>query len=326
VVLFYLPIKDSVLPIYTILFLYSILNQFYLPAEAATLPGVCHKKLLVAANSIFLFTVYGALIVGFGLAGPLIKLVGYQMPFVLGSLMLIFAALSVWLLPERTFSKAKARAKLANSQEFFKKLKEGYQFIQTNPPVLFPLLLLVFCQIIITMLAVLSPAAVVKILGTALINVSETFIIPVGVGAMVGMITTVRLLQKTRKRYLITTGLFLASLVLFCLVLIIPHFAYPAKIVAQISLGFLIGLAFSIFTIPTQTLLQEKTPVGLRGRVFGVLGFLITLSSVVPVLFAATIGEVLGEIWMILILAIIIFILGIISLKGENVVYRFYRT
>jgi len=110
------------------------------------------------------------------------------------------------------------------------------------------------------------------------------------------------------------------------LALIVPQFSHNLKIISQISLGFLAGFSFSIFTIPTQTLLQEKTPIEMRGRVFGVLGFLITLSSVFPVLFVATVGEILGEIWMVLILAIVIFALGIFSLKGENVIKRFYRS
>lgn len=63
-----------------------------------------------------------------------------------------------------------------------------------------------------------------------------------------------------------------------------------------------------------------------RGRVFGVLGFMITLASIFPVLFSATVGEFLGEIWMILILASVIFMAGFISLKGDNVIFRFNRS
>jgi len=326
VVLFYLPAKDFIWPIYSILFLYSLLNQFYLPAEAATMPGVVPKKLLPTANSLFLFTVYFSLVLGFGLAGPIVRLFGYRMPFIIGSILLILAAISVWSLPIEAFFKAKIRNKNLVFSEFIKKMTEGYNFIKSQPTVLFPLLLLVFSQIIISMLAVLSPALVVKILEMSLIRASEILILPAGLGAMVGMFLTVRLLKKIRKRYLINAGLFLSSIVLFILVLAVPQLTGLAKIISQLVVGFLAGLGLSIFIIPTQTLLQEKTPIGLRGRVFGVLGFMITLSAVVPVLFAATVGEILGELWMVLILAIIIFILGIISLKGENVVYRFYRS
>jgi len=325
VVLLYLPVRNSIWPIYSILLLYSFLNQFYLPAEAATLPGTVSRKLLPSANSLFLFTTYASLILGYGLAGPLIKLIGRQFPFVIGSLMLILAALAVRLLPSQTFSKINHKISSQYLPDFFKKLNEGYQFIRYNPTVLFPLLILVFSQIILSILLVLAPALIVKILNTDLINISSRLVLPIGIGGILGMITTVKLLKNIRKRYLINTGFFLLSFSLFFLVLAVPHFPQYFKILSEIVLGLICGFAFSLFTVPTQTLLQEKTPDNLRGRVFGVLGFLITLSSVLPVLFAATIGEFLGEIWVILILAIAIFSLGLFSWKGENVINRLYR-
>jgi len=244
----------------------------------------------------------------------------------LGSIMLLLAAIAVWLLPRATFSKAMDQFSADKFQEFLKKLKEGYEFIKNSPAVLFPLLLLVFSQIIITMIFVLAPALVVKVLGMNLVNISEYFILPGGLGAILGMALTVRFLKRIRKRYLIHVGLFLASFALFSLVLVVPHLSHLLKLISQIGFGFLGGLSFSLFVIPGQTLLQEKTPIELRGRIFGVLSFLITLAAVFPVLFSATIGEFLGERWMFLILAFIVFLLGLFSLKGENLVKSFYRS
>jgi len=158
------------------------------------------------------------------------------------------------------------------------------------------------------------------------VNISEYFILPGGLGAILGMALTVRFLKRIRKRYLIHVGLFLASFALFSLVLVVPHLSHLLKLISQIGFGFLGGLSFSLFVIPGQTLLQEKTPIELRGRIFGVLSFLITLAAVFPVLFSATIGEFLGERWMFLILAFIVFLLGLFSLKGENLVKSFYRS
>ena len=326
VVLFYLFVGNSVWPIYSILLLYSLLNQFYLPAEATTLPGAVAKRLLPAANSLFLFTTYAALTLGYGLAGPLIKLIGHQLPFILGSVMLILAAMAVWLLPAQTFSKTTTKKHIASLPKFLKKLNEGYQFIRTNSNVLFPLLLLAFSQIILSVLLVLGPALVVKILKTDLLNIGERLILPIGFGGVLGMAITVKLLHHIRKIRLISAGFFLISISLFLLVLAVPHFSSGLKIFSEVLLGFLSGFAFSLFTLPTQTLLQEKTPDNLRGRVFGVLGFMITLAAVIPVLFSATVGEFLGEIWMILILASVIFVVGLVTLKGENVLLRFYRS
>ncbi len=166
----------------------------------------------------------------------------------------------------------------------------------------------------------------VKILKTDLLNIGERLILPIGFGGVLGMAITVKLLHHIRKIRLISAGFFLISISLFLLVLAVPHFSSGLKIFGEVLLGFLSGFAFSLFTLPTQTLLQEKTPDNLRGRVFGVLGFMITLAAVIPVLFSATVGEFLGEIWMILILASVIFVVGLVTLKGENVLLRFYRS
>lgn len=324
VVLFYLPIGNSVWPIYSILLIYSFSNQFYFPAEATTLPRAVAKRLLPAANSLFLFTTYGALILGYGLAGPLVKLIGEKFPFVLGSLMLIFGAISVRLLPAKTFSNV-SRKGLTGITGFFRKIKEGYQFIRTSPHVLWPLLLLVFSQIILSVILVMAPALVVKILKIDLLNIGSRLILPIGFGGILGMATTVKLLTKIRKIRLINIGFFGLSLSLFFLILAVPHLVGGWKTLGSIFSGITAGYAFSLFLVPTQTLLQEKTPHNLRGRVFGVLGFMITISSVIPVLFSAVVAEFLGEIWILLILATMIFILGVISFKGENVIWRFKK-
>ncbi len=325
IVLFYLPVGNSIWPIYSILLIYSFSNQFYFPAEATTLPRAVAKKLLPAANSLFLFTTYATLILGYGLAGPLIKLIGQKFPFILGSLMLVTGAMIVRLLPTKTFSNA-SRQNLSSVASFFRKIKEGYQFIRTNTHVLLPLLLLVCSQIILSVILVMAPALIVKILKIDLLDIGSRLILPIGLGGILGMVTTVKLLAKIRKIRLINIGLFVLSFSLFLLILVVPHLNYVWKTLAVVLLGITAGYAFSLFLVPTQTLLQEKTPHNLRGRVFGVLGFMITISAVLPVLFSAVIAEFFGEIWMLLILATLIFILGIVSLKGENIAFRFNRS
>jgi MFS family permease len=138
IVLLYLSASSSIWPIYTILMIYSISNQFYLPAEAATMPSVVPQKLLSSANSLFLSTTYLSLVLGFGVAGLLVRVLGYQIPFILGSLMLILGALLVWRLPEMTFVKPTGKIDSSKFQEFLNKLVEGYRFLKASPTVLFP--------------------------------------------------------------------------------------------------------------------------------------------------------------------------------------------
>ncbi len=59
IVLLYLGIGNKIWPIYTIVLLYSICDEFFTPAEASTIPAIVKKENLPAANTLFLFTLHG---------------------------------------------------------------------------------------------------------------------------------------------------------------------------------------------------------------------------------------------------------------------------
>jgi hypothetical protein len=57
---------------------------------------------------------------------------------------------------------------------------------------------------------------------------------------------------------------------------------------------YFLGLGGLFIYISNQTLVQERTPENLRGRVFGTLGFLIHLATLPCLLFTSTIVDFLG--------------------------------
>lgn len=302
IVLCYLLVKEKVWPIYTIVFLYSLVNQLYIPAEAATLPGVVPKKLYPPANSIFMFTMYGTFLLGISLAGPLIKLVGREAPFFFSSLFLGLAAICVALLPS---GMKERKGKIRGVQEFWDRVKEGYLFIREKSTVLFPLILIVISEIIVGILAVLTPSFATEILSIELLDAGLILVFPAGLGALVGVQGVVWALRRIRKKKVISFGLFLMTFGLFCFSLIIPNLPI-LKTQAAVAVVFLLGIGFVSLIIPTQTLIQETTPEEFRGRVFGVLGFLITIAAILPVLLTATIADLLGVNWIMFIVALLI--------------------
>lgn len=318
VVLFYLPAQVSVWPIYTVIFVYALLNQIFIPAEAAMLPFLVKRELLPAANTLFIFTVYASFLIGFGLAGPVVKILGDTSTFLLVSLLLGLAALAAYRLPEDRDGKGKVR----KPNEFWQRFVQGYEFIQDKPKVLFPLLLMVFSGILMPMVAVLAPAIAVNILRIELIEASTTLVLPVGLGAIIGAITVVKLLKTTRKNKIITWGIFLSSFTVLSFGVVIPNL--DDKVLFGVLGAFALGLAFALTIIPTQTMLQEQTPDEMRGRVFGALVFLITAISILPVLFAATLAEFFGEIALLVFVSAVLFVLGILSLNSDYI-FKFYN-
>ena len=66
--------------------------------------------------------------------------------------------------------------------------------------------------------------------------------------------------------------------------------------------------------IPSQTQLQEDLPEDVRGRVFGVLNMLVSVSSFLPIIIAGAISDLVGTSTVLLAVAIAISASGVISI------------
>lgn len=318
VVLFYLPIQDSIWPIYTVVFIYSLLNQLFIPAEAASVPSSVPKSLYPTANTLFLFTIYGSFLIGFGLAGPLVDFVGERTPFVLGSAMLFFAGVTVSQLSKKVDVAQRANHK--SLRAFIDRLFEGYEFIKEKPLVLMPIILLALSQILVTIVGILTPAIASNVLNIRLVDSSFFLILPVGAGAIFGALTSVALVRRIRKKRIVSFGIFLAAVAFLWFSLVVPNVGHK---IGMASLNaFVIGYAFTLTVIPVQTLIQEQTPKAFRGRVFGVLTFAITSASLLPVLFAATIAEFFGVLALFSFLGFMLLVLGVGFINSEGLLAR----
>ena len=322
IVFFYIFVGQNIWPIYSVVFLFALVNQFYIPAEAAILPAIVGKKSLPAANSIFMFTIYGAIAAGFGLAGPLLNIFGNKFPFLFGPLCLFTGAVIVSLLPD---DQRGATNLSFRSSVFWNKLLEGFKFIKDQKLVLFPLLVFVGAQIAIVSLAILFPSYSANILNTSLRNASFYLVFAAVAGAISSALFIQKSIASIRKKALIKTGFILGSVSLFG---ISPgvSLAQSNRLSLACAFIFLAGFSFVLIAIPIQTLIQEHTPVKLRGRVFGVLGFLITLSNLAPALLTATIADILGVGWVIFIFATLALLAGLFLQLGKYEINTNHRT
>ena len=84
-ILLLIPIKTKLFLIYGVVFIYSFLNQFYLPAESASLPALIPSKNLPQANGFFFLTKQASSLIGIGLAGLLHQLFPVEISLVLCS-------------------------------------------------------------------------------------------------------------------------------------------------------------------------------------------------------------------------------------------------
>ena len=96
--------RQSLFLLYGVAMMYSFLNQFYVPAEQATLPAIVRKNHLAHANSLFFITQQAAIILGFGFAGLLSKTIGFTSSLYLCAFLLFSAFVSVSFLKQMKIS------------------------------------------------------------------------------------------------------------------------------------------------------------------------------------------------------------------------------
>jgi MFS family permease len=287
--------QDSIFILYAIVLTYSALNQFYGPAEAAALPSTVSTDLLARANSLFFITTQGTLILGFGFAGLLERLIGFNGTVILCSLFLFAAFISVSFLDEVAPKKRLPGEFEKVLKTFFDSIVEGYVFISKNKAVLFPLLILLGVQAVLAIVVVSLPAIASQILNISVNYSGISIVVPAGIGALLGSVFVPRLIKKGwRRKVIIEIGLGIIAFSLFALGLGIPFLPLWLRVSITPLLIMMTGFAFVGIDIPALTFLQESTPEWFRGRVFGNLWFMTTLITIFPVLFSGTIIEIFG--------------------------------
>lgn len=296
---------------YTVVFLYSLFNQFYVPAEAAALPLLMKGSKLPFANSLFFITQQSSLVLGFAVAGIIDQVLGFRLTLVAVAICLFIAFISVSFLPE-----IKPTEKLPENFEkrfskFFEQIIEGYKFIKGTHEVLLPFLLLLGVQVIFAVISINLPRLATDILMISPNSSGIAVVLPAGIGAIIGTLTIPNLISRgIRKWRIILVSLFLLSLSMVSAGLVVGFVALPFFV--------LTGMGAVGILVPSITYLQERTPKDLLGRVFGNFWFLTTLVTVLPVLFSATITDLLG-------IRVLLILLGGICFGVAGLAYKIKR-
>jgi predicted MFS family arabinose efflux permease len=298
-------IRGKIFPLYSIVFLYSFLDQFYMPSEAVSIPRIVPRSELPLANGLYSLTFQASLLAGFALAGPLIAFLGADSPFYLGAGLLFLAAIAVSYLP-----KYEEEHRHPSFAQYWKDLTYGYEYVRNHPLIYIPILMVTSFQIGIAVIAAVFPSYVRDVLGLAVRDASWELVIPGGVGVILASVVFVpRLLRRVRKIQVMKTGLIVAAISLLMFGFIIPLTPQWIRPVLAPLAAITGGVAGIFLLVPANTLIQEHTPNFLRGRVYGSLTFLLTIAMVAPTLVAATITDVIGS-------SSIIILLGLASLVG----------
>lgn len=297
--------------IYIISFIVSIITQFYVPAETPMIPKIVPKQYLTAANSLFGVGLFGSVLIGYVFSGPLISVFNYSGVFLFLTVLFIISSFCIYLLPNEIFvSSEKAYSNLRKLKgNIGLELKETYFMLSKNSRVIAPCLLLSFSQIIVLVLATIAPSYAKTILEVPAENLSILLFGPAALGMLVASIIIGSFLTRLDKQKMITTGVFISSIVLFLfpltskivsrhIIVVINTFLSNDFDLTAIHLAsilsFFAGFANALIFIPSQTIIQEKIPEEFRSKVYGLLFGLIGLLSLLPILLTGGFADKFG--------------------------------
>jgi len=318
----------------------STVTVFFAPAEAAMIPQVVPRRQLLTANGVFTLTLNAAFALGFALLGPLVVNIADPEAVILIVAVLYFvAAVFCFTLPP---SPPPPRAAEDHGPDpvgetqravetTMSQLREGLGFIRANPSISWSLLYLGIAASLVGVLGVLGPDFAQTTLGLAAKDLAVV-VLPLGFGIVMGILLLNAYGKYLPRRRVIEGGLIALGIMLSLLSISGPisRFlqqadgaggldlsAITSLLGVVVVIALLAGIAYAGVAIPSQTQLQEDLPADVRGRVFGILNMLVSVSSFLPIIIVGPISDVIGTGTVMLLLAF-----GVIAAGVGSVFFR----
>lgn len=320
----------AVLPVlYLISFATAIITQFYVPAEAPTIPRLVPPELLVTANSLFSFTYYSSLGVGSIVAGPVLRLFGPHVVFLVVSALFALAAWFASRLPreigKQTHIPSPSVAKLIHiARAVGTSVREGLAYVKASPAIAESLLLLTGTQVVLALLGTLGPGFADRVLEIDVRDASILITGPAVLGIILGALWVGSVGFWLRPKRLIQGGITAAGVVLILISLTVrlkrvPIFAwfYADSVILPIEffLFFLLGVANSMLDVPANSMLQKEAGGSMRGRVYGMLTAAVGGVGMLPIVATGLLADRLGVGKVIFAFGVIITIYGMLRMR-----------
>ncbi len=273
-------------------FLISTLTQFFAPAEQAMIPLIVEEGNLLSANSLYTTTMMASVIVGFAVGEPLLALADHLMsalgfadngPAILVGLSYVLAGVCLMAMApgKETLSQSKQMSDL------WLDIKDGLGYLGQQAQVRVAIIQLVLLSSVFAALAVLA-VRLAEMIPAIKASQFGFLLAAGGLGLGLGAVIVGNFGLRFPKRYLSLGG---ALGMAICLVAL----AWTTQqLWASMACIAVLGLCGALIGIPMQTLIQERTPEVMRGKVFGLQNNLINIALSLPLALASVIEARLG--------------------------------
>ncbi len=314
--------------LYTATFVFSTLSQFFGPAEGALIPALVGKRLLIAANSLFNLTFFASQLIGFAVLGPLIaKLLGLRALFQVATVLYVVCTVFIWLLPRDAPpppGPAEEPARLV--ARVWRDMAESVREILADRLMVKAIAYLSIASSAFYMLGALGPAFVTRVLGIPAEDLG--FILaPAGAGIIGGIILVTRYAHPGNRERMIDLGLITAGLATLAFALAKPtadviaglagaEAPLPVVIGLVMLLACVLGASTGYIIVPSQTILQERSPETMRARVYAAFYTVSNAAALGPVLFAGALSDLIGVMAVLVLIGLALTVTGLLILRS----------
>ncbi|MEX2245365.1 MAG: MFS transporter [Dehalococcoidia bacterium] len=307
--------RDHVTALLLISVFFATASQVFGTADAVTVPSVVPRDQLIAANSMFSMAVTGSQLAGMIFLAPLLlPTLGAMWVFAIASVMFGVAVVCAWLMPPIEDDDGSPERKWPKMRQFRDAAGDYAHTLRTlakDPVATLALIHYATGSSLVLLFAVIVPRYMQAVLEISP-DKAVTIFAPVGVGAIVGLRFLPFMVTRLGKNRTVIAGL--CGMTLFVIALasvdiiaallertedlnpFAEERAGGLSILVLLTAAFAgpLGLAYSWVNAPAQTVLHERAPVEMRGRVFASQVVLANAVGILPLIVAGSVADIFG--------------------------------
>jgi MFS family permease len=311
----FLVAQDHVWALIGISVFFATASQFFGTTNATTIPSVVPKNQLIAANSLFALAVTGSQLAGMIFLAPiLLPTVGATWLFIITACMFGTAVAFSWLMPAIENDDGSPERQWPTVNELRDAAGDYAQTVRRlgrDPVSTLALVHYATGSSLVLLFAVLVPRYMQAVLQIAP-DKAVTIFAPVGIGAIIGLRALPIIANRLGKNRTVIAGL---CGIVVCLIALgfveqiaellerTEHLnpfgeqrAGGLSILVLLTMAFAgpMGLAYALVNAPAQTVLHERAPSDMRGRVFAAQVVLANAAGIFPLVIAGAMADIFG--------------------------------
>lgn len=307
-----LTIASNVWMVYACLFLIGIFSSVFVPAKNGKLKELIPDDQIKGAMSLTSMIDSSTKVIGPLVSGILVSTVGTYNVFYIDSATFFVSALLIFFLPKAVeAAEPPVESGEKEGASFKEELKVGFQFIKKSMFLMYGLFLLGVCLLILQ----LSDSQIIVLL-RQLTDASPDLFGYTVTGSGVGMLVTgFYLSKKTEYNAFIYMCIGVLGIGLgFGLMGVLTYYDVGLSLVWFPTLGLFAGGTAALVFIPFQAAVQEKTPVHMTGRVFGVINSTTTTATIIGPLAGGALATFIGIIPSFIVTSSLLIVLFVLSI------------